>query len=328
MSQAQSAEKTRRAVEKYTARAILYTCPLSRCLIVNAVLVNGQRYELDDLKEYIDFRKRRRLPCTCPATRAELRAGDIVPDPQFAQIVEEFVKEVTAKAAKDSSREQWADLLDDCTRWTQAKAGAGAAPTQPYSYSEPEPIVTRRTSIHSPTSPVYSDTDDVMPEDDNTPTTPVYTGAQQDSAIVLEDSDDEQPRESNGASGPSGPSGSGTSVASGDADSPLIGCIVSYTHDPERRAGIVSEKRGTAITLSTFTGAIVQAQEEHIQPAPVRIYDTVKILSGPLAHKTGVLRATTDTGEGVVVLADGIGHDSGRNQFAPLAACAPILGSN
>jgi hypothetical protein len=325
MSQEQSAEKTRKAVEKYTARATLFTCPLSRCLIVNAVLFNGQRYERADLDGYIDFCKIRRLPCMCPTTRAEMRACDIAPDPQFAQIVEEFVKEVTAKAAKDSSREQWADLLDDCTRWTQAKAGAGAAPAQPYSYSEPEPIVTRRTSIHSPTSPVYSDTDDAMPEDDNTPTTPVYTGAQQDSAIVLEDSDDEQPRESNG---PSGPSGSGTSVASGDADSPLIGCIVSYTHDPERRAGIVSEKRGTAITLSTFTGSIVQAQEEHIQPAPVRIYDTVKILSGPLAHKTGVLRATTGTGEGVVVLADGIDHDSGRNQFVPLAACAPILGSN
>ena len=321
MNQAESAEKTRRAVDKYTARANLYTCPISRCLIVNAVLVNGQRYERDDLVRFIEFRTSSRLPCTCPATRATLQTGDLVPDPQFAQIVEGFVNEVTAKAAKDTSREQWADLLDDCTRWTQARAGTGAAPTQPYSYSEPEPLVTGTRSIYSPTSPTYNPAarDDAdMPEDDYTPTTPVYTGAQRDSAIVLEDSDDEQ------ASGANEPrESSGAAEASGAADFALIGCIVSDTREPGSRLAVIS-KDGAAITLfSLSSSTIVYAQEVHIQPAPVLIDDTVKIITGPLAHQTGKLRGITRAGQGVVMLTD-----SSQINLVPLASCAPLLRSN
>ena len=77
-------------------------------------------------------------------------------------------------------------------------------------------------------------------------------------------------------------------------------------------------------------GTIINAQEESIQPAPVRIQDKVKILSGPLAHKTGRLRALTGDGYGVVELADSRVHDpiDPVIKFVPLAACAPILSAN
>ena len=366
---AEAVTKATRAFKRLTARANLLTCPISGDLIVNAVLLNGQSYDCAALMRYSDSLTRAGLPCTCPVNRTPLQIGDIAPNPQFAHLVEEFVATVTEEAAEDTSpgaREQWKDLLDDCARWTQARTGAADAATVPaaeietasdaapssgpepvrqYSYSEPEPMETRRLSSYSPTSPSYRPpVDPAESEDDETiPTTPVPpihtgtngtngtngTGGSQRSppVIELEDSDDEQASGATGTSdGASGPS-DGASGASGSA---LLGCIVSLRHEPDRRAGIVTGKEGSTITLCTFIGSIVNAQEEQIQPAPVKIHDTVKILSGPLAHKTGVWRAVTGDGEGVVVLADSSVHDPiARNiQFVPLAACAPIRGAN
>jgi hypothetical protein len=82
----------------------------------------------------------------------------------------------------------------------------------------------------------------------------------------------------------------------------------------------VIEKEGSNVTLLAPTGFLIHTQEENIQPAPVRIDDTVRILSGPLAHKTGRLcglRGTT--GDGFVTLTG-----SGEIKLVPLTACAPL----
>ena len=353
---ADAVTKATRAFKRLTARAKFFTCPISGDFIVNAVLLNGQRYDCAALMRYNDSCTRADQPCKCPVNRTPLQIGDIVPDPQFAQLVEELVATVTEEAAEDTSpgaREQWADLLDDCARWTQARTGAapssGPEPVRQYSYSEPEPMETTRLSSYSPTSPSYHPpVDPAESEDDETiPTTPIppiHTGTngtggtngtngtggshRSPPVIELEDSDDEQASGATGTSdGASGPSDGPSDGASGSA---LLGCFVSYKHEPDSRVGIVTGKEGTAITLLSFTGSIIYAQGENIQPAPVKIYDTVKIISGPLAHKTGVLRALTGTGEGVVVLADSSVHDpiDPIIKFVPLDACAPILSAN
>ena len=347
---ADAVTKATRALKRLAARAKFFTCPISGDLIVNAVLLNGQRYDCDALMRYNDSCTRADQPCKCPVNRTQLQIGDIVPDPQFAQLVEEFVATVTEEAAEDTSpgaREQWADLLDDCARWTQARTGAapssGPEPVRQYSYSEPEPMETTRLSSYSPTSPSYHPpVDPAESEDDETiPTTPIppiHTGTngtngtngtggshRSPPVIELEDSDDEQ---ASGATGTSDGASNGASGASdGASGSALLGCFVSYKREPDSRVGIVTGKEGSAITICTYIGAIIHAQEEQIQPAPVRIYDKVKILSGPLAHKTGVLRALTGDGCGVVVLADSSIHDP-NIKFVPLAACAPIRGAN
>ena len=343
----EAAAKTRRAVDKYTARAALFACPISRGLIVSAVLVNQHRYDHEALLEFIRFRKSEGLPCTCPATRATLHIDDLAPDPQFAQLIEDFVAEVTAKAAKAASREPWADLLDDCARWTQARLQSGtqrpgtqrsgtqsaapAAPaaaqqteratdavaTQQYSYTEPELMVTARTarlSRLSPISPVYEDADDYMPEGDS-PTTPIPSltnganGAQRDSAIVIEDSDDAAQTAAQTAASP----------ASAASPFALMGCVVAFKYyEPHRRAGLVIEKEGSNVTLLAPTGFLIHTQEENIQPAPVMIDETVRILSGPSAHKTGRLCGLRGT-EGFVTLTG-----SSEIKLVPLAACAPL----
>jgi hypothetical protein len=348
--------KTSRAVDKYTARLALFACPITRDLMLRPVLANGQRYDHEALLAHINFCTSNGLPVTCPLTRATLSLDNIVHDPQFAQLIEDFVAEVTAKAAKAASREPWADLLDDCARWTQARIQAGtqmpgtqmpgtqrpgtqsAAPaaqptalaqqteraadavaTQQYSYTEPEPMVTERTdrlARYSPTSPVYHSADDDMPDDDS-PTTPIPSvtsganganGTQRDSAIVIEDSDD------------AAQTAAQTTASTAPAFA-LMGCVVAFKdYEPDRRAGLVIEKEGSNVTLLAPTGFLIHTQEENIQPAPVRIDDTVRILSGPLAHKTGRLcglRGTT--GEGFVTLTG-----SGEIKLVPLATCAPL----
>jgi hypothetical protein len=80
----------------------------------------------------------------------------------------------------------------------------------------------------------------------------------------------------------------------------------------------VIEKEGHNVTLLAPTGFLIHTQEENIQPAPVRIDDTVRILSGPLAHKTGRLCGLR-TGDGFVTLTG-----SGEIKLVPLAACAPL----
>ena len=99
---ADAVTKATRAFKRLTARASLFTCPISGDLIVNAVLLNGQRYDCDALMRYNDSCTRADQPCKCPVNRTQLQIGDIVPDPQFAQLVEEFVATVTEEAAEDT----------------------------------------------------------------------------------------------------------------------------------------------------------------------------------------------------------------------------------
>ena len=99
---------------------------------------------------------------------------------------------------------------------------------------------------------------------------------------------------------------------------------MSDTRDPGSRLAVI-RKDGAEITLfSLFTSAIVRAQEEHIQPAPVLISGRVKIISGPLAHKTGRLIARSITGDLLISLAAG----SSEISSVPPSACAPLLSPN
>ena len=206
------------------------------------------------------------------------------------------------------------------------------SPTSP-NYSPTSPNYSPTSPAYSPTSPVYSPT-----SPNYSPTSPAYspmrpapTNATSSTngangpdlyadipLVEIEDSDDEQASGANGANG----APSGSNLASGSdafAAFALMGCVVSVKdYEPNRRAGLVIEKQGDDITLLTHDGIYIHTRQEHIEPAPVKIDDMVKVISGPLAHKTGRLLVSNDT-DGFVKLAA-----TNEIKQVPLAACAPL----
>ena len=206
------------------------------------------------------------------------------------------------------------------------------SPTSP-AYSPTSPNYSPTSPAYSPTSPAYSP---MGPAAAPRPSAPAPTNAPNTAngasgpptrepdlyadipLIEIEDSDDEQASGANGANG--APSESNRASGSDAfADFALTGCVVSFKDDePNRRAGLVIEQRGADITLLTTAGTFVHTQQERIQPAPVEIDDTVKVVSGPFAHKTGRLLGITGP-DGLVELAA-----TNEIKRIPLAACAPL----
>ena len=362
--------RTKQRVEKLTKKSEDLKCLIGQCLIVHAVISpSGHHYDEGTISRFFDHCRRNGRQTCDPITRKPLNRCDLVRDWKLTKKVEDFVAKVTKEAAEDQSpnaQEQWAPLLDMCTEWHDERAKnpqsakpaeraeraerpvvtPAYSPTSPHYRSPTSPDYNPISPSYSPTSPNYdprspihnyhNDREPPSPAHSPlySPTPPAYTGAQQDSAIVVEDSDDEQPSESNGTSAAHGTSAaSGTSEAdrreaeaaeAAEADFALLGCIVSDTRDPGSRLAVI-RKDGAEITLfSLFNSAIVRAQEEHIQPAPVSIGGMVKIISGPLAHKTGRLIARSITGDLLISLAAG----SSEISSVPPSACAPLLNPN
>ena len=340
--------KTERKVQELTDEAEdLIMCPISRSPIVDAVRVNGHLFERKSIESHIQSRGGSAMH---PITRVDkITQESIFTDFGHASLVESFFKRVAKRAAKHT--EAYAELQAMAVAWTkdreQLAVERGTERERAKSTPEPMPYYSPTSPAYSPTSPNYSPT-----SPNYSPTSPAYSplgpaAAPRTSApaptnapntangasgrptqrpdlyadiplIEIEDSDDEQASGANGANG--APSESNRASGSDAfAAFALMGCVVSFKdYEPNRRAGLVIEKRGADITLLAPTGNPVHTQQEHIQPAPVQINDTVKVISGPLAHKTGRLLGITGT-DGFVDLAA-----TNEIKRVPLAACAPL----